>query len=52
MIEGALNGTIDKVKVDPLDNQKIYLGIAPLKVYIGANGQENGDSAMLVVNLI
>ncbi len=48
IIDGALDGTIDKVKVDPLDNQCIYLGLAPLKAYIGNSGQDNADSAMLV----
>ncbi len=48
IIEGALDGTIDKVSVDPLDKQKIYLGLAPLKFYIGSDDQPEVDSAMLV----
>ena len=48
IIEGALDGTIDKVKVDPLDNQRIYIGMAPLRAYIGGSGQDAADSAMLV----
>ena len=48
IIDGALDGTIDKVKVDPQDNRRIYLGMAPLRAYIGSSGQENADSAMLV----
>jgi photosystem II stability/assembly factor-like uncharacterized protein len=47
IIEGTLDGTIDKVSVDPIDNQHIYLGLAPLKFYIGSN-QNTVDSAMLV----
>ena len=51
IIDGALDGTIDKVKVDPRDNRRIYLGMAPLRAYIGSSGQENTDSAMLVHQL-
>jgi len=47
MIDGALDGTIDKVAVDPVDNQHIYLGLAPLKFYIGSN-KDAVDSSMLV----
>ena len=50
IIDGALDGTIDKVVVDPADNQRIYLGLAPLRFYIGANNQNNDDSAMLVLS--
>jgi photosystem II stability/assembly factor-like uncharacterized protein len=48
IIDGALDGTIDKVKVDRVDHRRIYLGLAPLKAYIGISGQDNADSAMLV----
>ena len=51
IIDGALDGTIDKVVVDPADNQRIYLGLAPLRFYIGANNQNADDSAMLVVSI-
>ena len=30
IIEGAVDGTIQKICVDPQDNRKIYLGLAPL----------------------
>ncbi len=50
IIDGTLDGTIDKVSVDPVDNQKIYLGLAPLKFYIGSNDQNELDSAMLVLS--
>ena len=50
IIEGALDGTIDKVSIDPADNRKIYLGLAPLKFYIGADDQNAVDSAMLVLS--
>ncbi len=50
IIDGALDGTIDKVAVDPADNQRIYLGLAPLRFYIGANDQNDDGSAMLVLS--
>ncbi len=43
IIDGALDGTIEKVKVDPADNSHIWLGLAPLKFYMGSNNQ--GDEA-------
>jgi photosystem II stability/assembly factor-like uncharacterized protein len=33
--DGMLDGTIDKVEVDPLNNRKLYLGVAPLIPYMG-----------------
>jgi len=48
IIEGALDVTIAKVKVDPVDNRRLYLGMAPLRAYMGSSGQDNADSAMLV----
>ncbi|MCK5464236.1 MAG: hypothetical protein KAI95_14510, partial [Bacteroidales bacterium] len=48
IIDGALDGTIAKVKVDPVDNRRIYLGMAPLRAYMGSSGQDAADSAMLV----
>ncbi len=48
VIFGALDGTIQKVEIDPEDNQRIYLGLAPLRSYIGGNEQNGNDSAMLV----
>lgn len=35
IIDGALDGTIQKVKVDPADNNRIYLGLAELIDYMG-----------------
>jgi len=34
LIEGALDGTIQKVKVDPSNNNHIFLGLAPLDDYM------------------
>lgn len=48
VIDGAFDGTIEKVAVDPADNQRIYLGLAPLKAYIGGGAGQTPDSAMLV----
>ena len=52
IIEGALDGTIEKVKVDPADNGRIYLGLAPLKFYMSRGNNETQDlkQAMLVVS--
>ena len=49
VIEGAIDGSIMKVAVDPSDNQSIYLGLAPLKDYMSPGVRsQNIDSAMLV----
>jgi photosystem II stability/assembly factor-like uncharacterized protein len=49
VIEGAIDGTIKKVAVDPANNQRIYLGLAPLKFYMSAENKEGTpDPAMLV----
>lgn len=42
IIEGAIDGTIQKAEVDPSDNRKIYIGIAPLIDYMG-RGAGRGD---------
>ncbi len=47
IIDGALDATIDKVKVDPADHRRIYLGMSALKSYIG-DGDKGNDSSMLV----
>ena len=43
IIDGALDGTIQKVRVDPVDNNRIYLGLASLIDYM-ARGNKIGDS--------
>ena len=51
IIEGSLDGTIQKVKVDPADNKRIYLGIAPLIDYMGrGNKDKNPEAASLVLS--
>jgi photosystem II stability/assembly factor-like uncharacterized protein len=35
VIEGAIDGTIQKVAIDPANNKNIFLGIAPLIDYMG-----------------
>jgi photosystem II stability/assembly factor-like uncharacterized protein len=51
IIEGSLDGTIQKVKVDPADNKCIYLGIAPLIDYMGrGNKDKNSEGASLVLS--
>ncbi len=49
IIEGALDGTIQKVKVDPADNKRIYLGIAPLVDYMD-RGNKNPEGSSLVLS--
>jgi photosystem II stability/assembly factor-like uncharacterized protein len=36
IIEDMPDGSIDKISIDPADNNKIYLGLSPLKPYIGS----------------
>ena len=52
LIEGALDGTIQKVKVDPTDNNCIFLGLAPLEDYM-ARGNAGIDTsrARLVMSI-
>ncbi|SCD21830.1 Hypothetical protein PSM36_3041 [Proteiniphilum saccharofermentans] len=51
IIDNAINGTIDKVVVDPSDNNRIYLGLAPLEVYISqSNSSQNRDSTFIVIS--
>ena len=50
LIDGALNGTIQKVKVDPMDNNRIYLGLAPLVDYM-ARGRQNEKSEPAVFEI-
>jgi photosystem II stability/assembly factor-like uncharacterized protein len=49
IIEGALNGTIQKVKVDPADNRHIYLGIAPLIDYMGRDNKNKNPGEVTLV---
>jgi photosystem II stability/assembly factor-like uncharacterized protein len=36
IIKDMPDGSIDKVSIDPADNNRIYLGLSPLKPYIGS----------------
>ncbi|MEP6952195.1 MAG: hypothetical protein ABI863_23085 [Ginsengibacter sp.] len=49
IIEGAFDGSIQKVKVDPSDNRKIYLGLTPLQSYIGADKKNRDSSTVMLV---
>ena len=52
IIDGALDGTVQKVKVDPDNNNNIYLGLAPLIDYMGGPGKDEEISpAKLVVSI-
>ncbi len=50
IVEGAFDGSIDKIEVDAGDNKRIYLGLSPLKSYLGQSDNKNSDSAMLVLS--
>jgi photosystem II stability/assembly factor-like uncharacterized protein len=52
IIDGAIDGTIEKVSVDPANNKRIYLGLAPLKFYMSRNNTDTERaSAMLFRSL-
>jgi photosystem II stability/assembly factor-like uncharacterized protein len=48
IIEGAIDGTIQKVKVHPTDNRKIYLGIAPLIDYMQWEERSQNKSVLVM----
>ena len=51
LIEGALDGSIDKISVDPANSRRIYLGLSPLVSYIGSSGKnDDSNAAMLVLS--
>ena len=50
IVDGAIDGSIDKIEVDAGDNKRIYLGLSPLKSYLGQSDTKNSDSAMLVLS--
>ena len=50
IIDGALDGSIQKIKVDPRDSRRIYLGLAPLVSFMSRGAQREVKSAMLVVS--
>jgi photosystem II stability/assembly factor-like uncharacterized protein len=50
IIEGALDGTIQKVKVDAADNKRIYLGLAPLIDYMERGSKKEDSKIMFVVS--
>jgi photosystem II stability/assembly factor-like uncharacterized protein len=50
VIDGALDATIQKVKVDPSDNNRIYLGMSPLIDYMGRE-KKQADPGMATLVL-
>lgn len=51
IIEGALDGTIQKIRVDPFDNKRIYIGLAPLVDYMSRGSKPiDTNSARLVLS--
>jgi photosystem II stability/assembly factor-like uncharacterized protein len=50
IIKEAIDGTIQKVEVDPADNACIYLGIAPLIDYMGRGNTESVPDEVFLVS--
>lgn len=50
IIEGAYDGTISKIKVDPADNRRIFLAIAPLGGFMGGGRRDDGQPARLILS--
>ena len=52
LIDGAIDGTIQKIKVSPENNNHIYLGIAPLIDYMARDRQtDKGSNVSLVFSI-
>jgi photosystem II stability/assembly factor-like uncharacterized protein len=52
IVEGAFDGSIEKVEVDPLDHRKIYLGLSPLQSFMSkGNNNPAADSVMFVLSI-
>lgn len=52
IIDGAFDGTIEKVQVDPTDYKRIYIGLAPLKSFIGrSNEKRELDSSLVIMSV-
>ncbi|MEA2063345.1 MAG: hypothetical protein U9P14_06585 [Gemmatimonadota bacterium] len=45
---GTPDGSIDIIRVDPSDSRRIFLGLSPLKPYIGKLPEKTEKTAMLV----
>ncbi|HLA40529.1 MAG TPA: hypothetical protein VJ417_11045 [Candidatus Glassbacteria bacterium] len=50
IVDGAFDGTIERVQVDPADNRIIYLGMAPLRSYISMGFEQQQNQAMLIIS--
>ncbi|MFC1614517.1 WD40/YVTN/BNR-like repeat-containing protein, partial [Gemmatimonadota bacterium] len=49
IVPGTPDASIDIIAVDPIDNQRIYLGVSSLVEYIGGGGG-TGDPAQLLIS--
>ncbi len=47
-LDGMLNGTIEKIRIDPLDSRKLHLGVAPLISYMENSVTGNRSVKILV----
>ncbi len=50
LMEGLIDGTIDKIKIDPENNQRIYLGLSPLTPYLPGKDYPVADSSWLILS--
>lgn len=48
--DGWLNGTVGKIWVDPANSSHIYIGVSPLRPFIGGGRQRSSTSAQLMVS--
>ncbi len=46
--DGMLDGTIEKIRIDPIDNRKLYLGVVPLISYMENSITRNRSVKLLV----
>ncbi|MCE5271491.1 hypothetical protein LLH00_09445 [bacterium] len=50
VVQGTADATIQKVEVDPSNNQRIFLGMAPLETYMSRGSEAPLRQAMLMVS--
>lgn len=48
LVKGMPDGSIDKIQIDPADHNRIYLGLSPLKPYIGKLPDTTAHMTLLV----
>ena len=48
--DGWLDGTVSKIRIDPANSNNIYIGVSPLRVFMGRDRGRTGASARLMVS--